>query len=52
LAYKSAIIGELNFSRVKFRLNYDPDTPEEYFHYCPGDQAPVSPRGELGNARS
>lgn len=36
---------------IKFRLNYHPETPEEYFHYCPGDQVPISPRGELGNER-
>lgn len=36
---------------IKFRLNYHPDTPEEYLHYWPGDQEPTSPNGQLGKAR-
>ena len=36
---------------MKDRLNYHPDTPDEYLHYCPGDQEPVSPNGQLGNER-
>jgi hypothetical protein len=36
---------------MKFRLNYHPDTPDAYLHYCIGDQEPHSPGGELGNAR-
>src|SRR6266487_6030105 len=36
---------------IKSRLNYHPDVPDEYLHYWPGDQEPVSPGGELGNDR-
>src|SRR2546421_541907 len=36
---------------IKFRLNYHPETPEEYQHYWTGDQEPLSPSGELGNDR-
>lgn len=30
---------------------YHPDTPDKYLFYAIGDQAPISPRGELGNDR-
>jgi hypothetical protein len=36
---------------IKFRLNHHPDTPEEYLHYWPGDQDPISPAAQLGNDR-
>jgi len=36
---------------IKFRLNHHPDTPDEYLHYWPGDQEPISPGGQLGNDR-
>ncbi len=42
------------FFDVRFLLNdgkYHPDTPEEYNHYCCGDQEPISPGGQLGNDR-
>lgn len=35
---------------MKLRLN-DPATPEEYNHYWPGDQEPVSHAGRLGKER-
>lgn len=33
------------------RRIYHPDTPDAFLHYAIGDQAPISPRGELGNDR-
>ncbi len=30
---------------------YNPDTPDAYLYYAIGDQAPISPRGQLGNNR-
>ena len=36
---------------MKARLDVHPDTPDEYLHYCVGDQEPVSPQGQLGNDR-
>lgn len=36
---------------MKFRLSHHPDTPEEYNHYWPGDQEPLSHGGRLGNDR-
>ncbi len=36
---------------MKSRLNFHPDTPDAYLHYCIGDQEPHSPDGELGNDR-
>jgi hypothetical protein len=36
---------------IRFRLDHHPDTPEEYLHYYPGDQVPISPEGQLGNDR-
>lgn len=36
---------------MKERINYHPDTPEEYAHYDVRDQDPVSPSGQTGNDR-
>jgi len=36
---------------MKARLDTHPDTPNEYLHYCIGDQDPISPGGQLGNNR-
>lgn len=36
---------------MKQRLDYHPDTPDAYLHYCVGDQEPVSPAGQTGNDR-
>ena len=36
---------------MKHRLNSDVDLPEEYLHYWPGDQEPISPDGQTGNDR-
>jgi len=30
---------------MKNRLDFHPDTPDVYLHYCIGDQAPHSPQG-------
>jgi len=36
---------------MKYRLDYHPDTPDDYLNYSVGDQDPVSPAGQLGKDR-
>ena len=36
---------------MQARLDTHPDTPDDYLHYCVGDQVPISPTGQTGNDR-